>query len=346
MSETSYAPQKVRDAAKRAEELHREIYGPKRGEEPPAEGESPAPPAEAAYPQPQAPQTEQPPQPQQPQTTAEQDRDERSEYEKLQARYKTLQGKYNAEVPTLRRENQKLQSEKRQLEAELEQLRQAPPAQSQDSMTMSPEMERQLRDEFGDDFPKILRSIAAEEAKRMVASVTPRIENVERTFKEETEQQRKRRVYDHLHATVPGWEDINKSQEFHEWLAMYDPLSGQVRRNMLMAAFEGGDAERVAHFFESFKQESKVKDGVDTPSADTQRPASQDLSRFVSPTPSRQPAPQTVGTESQHRAPQWTREQIRAFYKDKMRGVFKNDPERARRIEESIFEAQRQGLVR
>lgn len=341
MSETSYVPKPVRDAAERAEELHKQIYGPKQGDEPgaPAEGQ-PAPPSQEQPAQPAPPPQEAP------QQATEQDRDERSEFDKLQARYKTLQGKYNAEVPTLRRENQRLQNEIKRIEAELEQLRSAPPAQAQAAVETSPEMERQLREEFGDDFPKVLRAIAAEEAKRMVSSVTPRIENVEKTFKEETEQQKRRRVYDYLNQHVDNWSEINKSSEFHEWLAMFDPLSGQVRRNMLMSAFESGDAERVAHFFESFKQESKVKDGVDTPSADTQRPAQQDLSRFVSPTPSRQPAPQTTGAESQRQVQPWTRSQIKRFYEDKMKGVFKNDPERERRIEESIFEAQRAGLVR
>jgi hypothetical protein len=61
-----------------------------------------------------------------------------------------------------------------------------------------------------------------------------------------------RDIYQLLDQQIPGWRQINTSGPFLDWLNQIEPINNQPRGAMLRAAFNSGDAERVANIFRAY----------------------------------------------------------------------------------------------
>jgi hypothetical protein len=58
-----------------------------------------------------------------------------------------------------------------------------------------------------------------------------------------------------LDAALPNWRVINESQEFLDWLDLYDIMAGTTRRVALSGAYKALDATRVVGIFEAYVRE-------------------------------------------------------------------------------------------
>lgn len=349
-------PNAVNDAAKKAADIHEQVYGkPKDDTEELATEASAAlgdddsasggdiQPVEAQDQTDSAADTAPPPSP--PETPPAQVEDVTPSNPKPVAptvdweeKYKTLQGKYNAEVP-------RLNSEVRELRLAVQELNKAPPAAAPVAETAplqeSVVSEQDLVD-YGDDLVDLIRRVARAEATEKTKSLTPEIQEIKGQVQESQQRQVTNTVYSKLDGEIQDWKGINKSPEFVSWLQDRDPYAGTVRQDLLGEAFANGDGDRVVAFFKGFLAEQRaVEPHVDVPAAQVAEPQVrlEDLAGPASGTNGAAPSTQPDTT------PTWTRASIASFYKDVQIGKYKHNPARKSQIEASISAALQRGAV-
>lgn len=139
---------------------------------------------------------------------------------------------------------------------------------------------------------------------------------------------------------VPDWETLNRNQEFITWASLPDVFSGAKRIELMTAAYDKRDANRVAAFFKAFKAEKAT---TATPSAQTPAPPAApavDLKDLAAPgraTSTSQPA--VVDK------PFISRAQISEFFRDVNRGAYNGREAEKLANEKMIFEAQKDGRI-
>lgn len=232
-------PRAVEAAAKRAEELHAQLYN-QQNTEPPADPENQPDPSAAPQDPPADPAPQDPPQ-----DPPAQDPPQENPWEH---KYKVMEGKYRAEVPRLAAENRDLRQKFDALTAEIESLKsqQSTPAQS----LISPED----REKYGDDLLDVIKRTAQEQ----VAAKDAEIEQLKRRLDgvhQDTAKTAEVAFYDRLGETVPDWVTINADEGFLKWLDEYDEFTGRTRQELLSDAEQARDASRVARFFTKWKAE-------------------------------------------------------------------------------------------
>ena len=164
-------------------------------------------------------------------------------------------------------------------------------------------------------------------------------------------------MYNRLEDAVADWATVNKSEPFLKWLDESDEFSGLVRGNLLRAAFDRNDADRVIKIFKSFQKEHVVDTtdpSADAPTDETpseETPAEepqQTLDELVAPG-----TPKTGSTGAQEESGKgriWNQKLIDEFYGWKNEFVKKNPgkdlPEEMAREERDLFKAQHEGRIR
>lgn len=225
-------PQKVQEAADKAEAIYQQVYQQvEDAAEPPQEPVTA--PEEPGQQEPQATEPEAPAQP-----------------DPWEHKYKVIEGKYKAEVPRLAAQVRELSQKVSTLSAENEELksRATTPAQS----LISPED----REKYGDDLLDVIKRAAKEAtaAKDIEIEVLKKqLESLSTTTVKQTEVS----FYDRLGQLVPDWVGVNDNDGFHAWLDEYDELTGRRRQDLLSEAEDSKDADRVARFFNRWKAEQE-----------------------------------------------------------------------------------------
>lgn len=232
-------------------------------------------------------------------------------------RFDVLQGKYNAEVPALRKEiatitEQLASADKQKSGTAVEQ------AHSAVSDLTADEIE-----EYGPDLVKFIQRVATGASKGSGGDLSE-IKGELDQMREEKRQDAEARFWSDLEAQVPTFREINADQEFHQWLAQVDRLSGQARQQLLVDAQHAFDPYRVAAVFKSFSAEAKK-----TPKEQI-------------PTDLIQPRQTKAAAQYLQQGKVWTRNEISEFYKTK--ASYPRD--QASAIEADIFAAQAQGRIR
>lgn len=217
--------------------------------------------------------------------------------DKWEARYKTLHGKYNAEVPRLHAALKERDSKLNSLTEEVEALKAAVSAAPRESLIKPEEV-----NEFGEPLVDLIRRAARDEMKDKDAEIAKLKREVE-SVKTTTVENKEVSFYDKLASAVPDWMAINDDPDFHAWLGEVDDLTGAQRQDILTAAEEKRDADRVARFFKAFKKVQENKSAAATASLDSQ----------VAPVASRVDEP-PKGKKI------WTRAEIADFYARDRRG--------------------------
>lgn len=240
-------------------------------------------------------------------------------------KFLTLDGKYKAEVPRLHAEITNLRNTISERDAEIERLKSQGSQQAgSGGETESTESAiSRLREEYGDELADALN----EEVKRIEGAADKRVEQVEREVRDmrgETQQTRTQRFFTDLAEAVPDYQEINADNRFLSWLGEVDPMVGRTRQELLSEGEQQLNAQRVAAVFDAFKREHA--------------PAEKPKQPQQSPNKGR-------NAEEPASKPTYTNAQIEKFYTDKRKGKYKRDPERARRIEREIFDAQAEGRV-
>lgn len=164
--------------------------------------------------------------------------------EDWEAKYKTLQGKYNAEVPKLHRELKQYRKETDELRAKIAVLETM--LQTNTATNKQDDVDEDLA-KLKEDYPEIYTAVNKMLNKVVTQEVRPTVDAVKATSAKAT-------FYSALSSMIPDWEQINSSQSFLDWLAQpSDEIPTRSRHQLLMAAFNEGDAAGVAAFFKRFK---------------------------------------------------------------------------------------------
>lgn len=269
---------------------------------------------------------------------------ESEDEETFAQKYRSLQGMYNTQVPRLQSENKQLKERLDRMEKLLGTMQQPTQPQQTQAEVQRLVSEKEV-EEYGEDTVDLLRRVSREEympvmqklaslestLKQLQDNVVPQVETVVRTQARTTEE----RFWDSLERAVPDWRDINANQDFHTWLLEYDPMIGGTRQSLLEQAQATFDANRVVHFFNTWKSSNQGKAGKANPN-----PASSELEKQVAPGRAR-----AASSKSGSEARTYTPDDIRKFFEDVRKGVYKGREEERNRIERDIFAAQQQGRI-
>ena len=249
-------------------------------------------------------------------------------------KYKTLQGRYNSDVPKLQTQVSELKS---QLETAIAKLNEVakPPAPQEKKPVADP----QDVEAFGQDLVEMVQRVAermfggaAAEFQRQATAFEQRLVKLEGALKGTTEtvaMTAEQAFFDRLAKLVPNWEEINVNQAFLAWLAEVDPVYGQPRQAALDVAQQSLNSERAANVFKAFM------------AAQPQAPKSNPVDKQVSPKAAASAAPTATDNK-----PVITQAQIKAFYDDVAKGLYRGRPQEMQQIEVKINAAIAEGRVR
>lgn len=160
------------------------------------------------------------------------------------------------------------------------------------------------------------------------------------------------RVTQLLDREIPNWRDINNDPRFFNWLRLRDVYSGQVRKQMLDAAYRAANAPQVKAFFDGFIRDEAVTGNEDlvpqheqTPArpAAPQRQAAVALDTLAAPGRAKPASGDTPGPADK---PIFTRTQIKRFYDDVRAQRYAGRETEKVAMERQIFSAQNEGRVR
>jgi hypothetical protein len=299
-------PKAVEEANRRAEELHRQVYG--NPDQPPQDEAVAAPQQE----EPKAEEKPAEPAPQQESKPETKPDPKEGDPDYWKRRFDVVQGKYSVEIPRMAAE---IRSLKGQLNEALAKANN-PPAPP--TSKLKPEEV----EEYGEKFIDVVKRAAAEVVPEDVGEMKQTVERL----KGETLRLSKDRFFSDLTRQAPQWESLNEDRDFLTWLAGIDPFTGQNRQDLFDQATAQMDAWRVANFFNSYGSEQPAAESEPDPVAQQVEPPA---SRVSAPPPGKKI---------------WTTEEIGRFYAD-VRSRRLN-PEDQRRIEADIFAAQTEGRIR
>jgi len=329
-------PKAVRDAAEKASSFYKKVDEPAPADSQPQAEAAPAAPqpqAEAAppaasepAPQPQAP----PPAPPPPAPNVD--------YEHL---YKSWKGRYDAEIPRLRGQVASLEA------AIQEQQQRRVPEPSETSV------ERFVTDkdveDYGPDLLEVVGKRAKEEFNPLVSKLQRRIDQLESRLQgvgTEIVKTSRERLYAALDDQVPDWRVLDENPKFIEWLQLPDQYSGAIRHKLLSTAYERNDSPRVIAFFKGFlAEEAASAPATAEPDFNPRaKPAVEKvpLENFAAPGRAKSTAAQSAPVEK----PYITRAQITQFYADSAAGRYQGREAEKDRLEQMIYEAQRDGRIR
>lgn len=156
------------------------------------------------------------------------------------------------------------------------------------------------------------------------------------------------RMYDILKQEVPNWTQINDSPDFVRWLSMPEPLSGQIRHNMLIEAFNGQQTKRVVEFFKHYLADQAPaglqgygQQPGNYPTINSGGTPQVDLVSLAAPGRAK-----TGQSQVTPERPIVERAEISQFYRDKAMGRYAGREAETARIEQEIFAASREGRIR
>ena len=248
-------------------------------------------------------------------------------------RYKSLQGRYNSDVPKLQAQVTELQSQLQTAIAKLEEAAKSPVQEKK------PVADPQDVEAFGQDLVDMVQRVAermfggaAAEFQRQAAAFEQRLVKIEGALKGATEtvaMTAEQSFFDRLTKLVPNWEEINANQAFLTWLAEVDPVYGQPRQAALDVAQQSLNSERAANVFKAFV------------ATQPQTPKSNPVDKQVSPKAAASAAPTATDNKTVY-----TQAQIKAFYDDVARGLFRGKQQEMQQIEVKINAAIAEGRVR
>jgi len=229
-------------------------------------------------------------------------------------KYKTLQGKYNAEMGRLQTSLRDLQAENEALKTELKTLKEM--IEKRNTTEANEEMLQNLKETFPEIYDVLKqmssRFVTRDELDRIKAEVAQEIQPVMKTTFEAQ-----------LTALVPDWQQLNVDPDFIDWLQQKAPFSTKTLHEMMLDAYNAGDAQAVAQFFIEYKNQKKQKSTL--PPQTNVSPVGRQVARTTT-------SPRLI-----------KREEIVKFYRDCALGRY--TPEEKAKKEEEIRKAIEEGRV-
>lgn len=262
-------------------------------------------------------------------------------------KYKVLKGKYDKEVPRYAENLRVAQDQILVLQQENATLRAAPkpdatPATPQPATPTDSDLDNDPEVQFlKTEYPEVWKAVKKVQNKSL-ADATSKIDALTKKLEATTtrvETSDRDKFYDHLDATVEGWETVNQDPEFKNWLATNSERYSGVRYSDLMKqAVDRLDARTVASLFEDFAKSKSAAAPAPSP-APKPKPAAK-------PGPVYPPKPRpTPPPPRADEGPLYTAADIDQFYKDVRRGVYEGREAEFRAEEARIHKAVAEGRV-
>lgn len=194
--------------------------------------------------------------------------------EDWEKRYKNYKASTDTTVYELRNAVAQKDQQVAQLAADMQALqdflRKNPPQQAQKA-NLPDDLKKKLSELYGDDDVDAIQSLASHVAQRElsardreIAALRQQIQYLsgqDMVRQKQIQEQASQRVLstfaERLENLVPGWEKIDNSPEFKQWMHQPDPgsLSGKARRDLMLAAYTNGSVSDVARFYSEFSNE-------------------------------------------------------------------------------------------
>lgn len=324
-------PAAVKAAAARAAQLQNELINPpkpKEEGEPPVEGDEP--------PEEQVEGKEEEHEEEQPASPPEQP----GEPKNWEHAFKSMQGRYNSDMGKMREANKKLVDQVSHLNQLIATMQKPEPAKPAEPP--KPSLSAEELAEYGPEFVEIVSKIVADTTAPYISEITSLKKQLQGVGGQINAGARER-MMSSLAAAVPNWEEINTSEEFLDWLRLPDAYSGDIRHNMLNAAFGRNDSTRVINFFKGFLAELAAMDPANEEPGEEAKPPKTPLKKFAAPGRAKSTAaPNAAPVEK----PNFTTSQISKFYADKALGKWRGREKEAAKMEAEIFAAQMEGRIR
>lgn len=218
----------------------------------------------------------------------------------------------------------------------------APAAQPKE-LQASSFLTQEDKDAFGEDLLAAARRAAREEFEperlRLQEEIDTLRGNVGQVVTHVAEDARTK-MFSTLDSQLPKWREQNRDPQFLAWLRLQDPYSGAIRKNLLDGALAENNAHRVIAIFKGFLSEgATVAPAGQTAPASDGRPSLEDLAA-----PGR--AKTEAGQQTPSEKPIITRAEIAAFYRDVRGNKYAGRDDEKKRLEEMIFDAERDGRIR
>lgn len=335
-------PPSVARAAAAADALHKRVYTPPQPD-PALQITPPQPdPALQVQPQPQPDPPQPQPDPSQPQPDPPQPEPQPDNWEH---RYLSMKGRFEQSQTTIgsmQQQMQELGDELMRTQRLITQPQQRPQPQAQPQRLLT-DADTQT---YGPELIDVIQRAARE-------AVAPDLQNVSQQVRQTSQrvaETAQGAVYNQLRSEVPDWQTINTSPRFKMWCGLPDLYSGQVRGQLLKAAFQAADAPRVIAFFKGFLDEEvatgqvvpvpQPQPGVQTPP----RQAAVALDTLAAPGRAK-PATGNSNAGAADK-PVFTRAQIASFYDAVRKGQYAGRAPEKATLEAAIFAAQNDGRVR
>lgn len=225
--------------------------------------------------------------------------------------------------------------------------------QTQPSQTSLPDFqaERLITDDeardYGEDFLKVVGKKAKEELGPIFKGYESKIKELEERLQGVTgvvSMSAQEKMFQRMDSELPDWREINRNEEFLNWLALPDPYSGAIRHELLKQAFAGNDSSRVMRFFKGFLAEEAAvaPAGMQEPDATVTTVPKVPLQNLAAPGRAKTAAAGTAPTEK----PIFTRAQIARFYADVAANKYRGRDADKTKMEAQIIEASREGRIR
>jgi hypothetical protein len=210
--------------------------------------------------------------------------------------------------------------------------------------------------EYGDELLDVVGRRAREVYEPIVAQLTNELNTIRQQVggvRNTVAYDASVKMYESLAQEVPNWESINSSVEFGRWLDQPDPLTGQIRRNILAYSHRNNMAGSVIAAFKGFLSDqasSSPPNGAAAPGngAEVTRqsnPAAStpqvDLKQFAAPGRAK-----SGQTQVPPEKPIYSAAEIAQFYRDKTAGKYAGREADADALERSLYEAGREGRIR
>jgi hypothetical protein len=344
-------PQQIIDAGKRSEAIQQAIAGAAEpsvaaavaeGQNQPAEGQTAGTPQEPGQP---------PESRQEPVAPIQAPQDEQS----WEHRFKSLQGRYDADVRKSRDAVTRLSDRLDQLERENNLLRNAQPASQADQANGEARSltEAEIAD-YGPEFVDVMRRVAAETAGPLQAEIR-NLRGQLGYVQQETGNAFLTRMNSTIESMIPNWADLNRDPRFIQWSQLPDVFSGAIRKTLMQDAWNSGDAQRVAAFFQAFLTEEAATNPQggtgqrllppsrmvvsDTPVGPSSPGAPLDLASLAAPGRAH-----SAGDKPAEK-PVYTSAEITRFYTDVAAGRWRGRDAQRIAIDHDIMAAQREGRI-
>jgi hypothetical protein len=199
-------------------------------------------------------------------------------------------------------------------------------------------------EDYGADFLGVVGKKAQEVISQHLAPLQGQLAEIStglKTINQKSAMSAREEMKHNLGEKIPEWEQINHSAEFHEWLALRDPLSGAIRHELLKQAWGRNDTARVLAAFQGFL----AQEATGTPS--NQQPdlssGKVPLESFAAPGRA-QPAAATNTTPAEK--PIHKRSELTTFYAEVAAGRWRGREKEKDAREYVLHTAMREGRLR